>query len=55
MYWRVSRRISAYIPGSPDIYFEAGDRVTLAHVTGKDFPLLMAHTPRGEISHHVMS
>jgi Ala-tRNA(Pro) deacylase len=41
--------------GSPDIYFEAGDRVTLVHVTGKDFLLLMAHTPRGEISHHVMS
>lgn len=41
--------------GSPDIYFEAGDRVTLVHVTGKDFLLLMAHTPRGGISHHVMS
>ena len=41
--------------GSPDIYFEAGDHVTLVHVTGKNFLLLMAQVPRGAISHHVIS
>jgi Ala-tRNA(Pro) deacylase len=41
--------------GSPDIYFEAGDHVSLVRVTGKDFRRLMGNAPRGDISHHVWS
>ena len=38
---------------SPEVYFEAGDHLTLIHVTGGDFLRLMAGAVRGEISHHV--
>lgn len=38
--------------GAQDVYFEAGDHMTLVHVTGQDFQRLMADAPRGEISHH---
>jgi Ala-tRNA(Pro) deacylase len=39
--------------GTPDIYFEAGDRVTLVHVKGEDFLRLTAGVPRGRISQHI--
>jgi Ala-tRNA(Pro) deacylase len=38
---------------SPDVYFEAGDHVTLIHVKGKDFLRLMAGALRGQISHRM--
>ena len=41
------------LTGAQDVYFEAGDHMTLVHVTGRDFQRLMADAPRGEISHHV--
>jgi Ala-tRNA(Pro) deacylase len=37
---------------SPDVYFEAGDHVTLIHVKREDFLRLMAGSVRGEISRH---
>jgi Ala-tRNA(Pro) deacylase len=41
------------LDGLQDIYFEAGDHITLVHVTGRDFLRLMADAPRAKISHHV--
>jgi Ala-tRNA(Pro) deacylase len=38
---------------SPDVYFEAGDHLTLIHVKGEDFRRLMSGAVRGAISHHV--
>jgi Ala-tRNA(Pro) deacylase len=38
---------------TPDVYFEAGDHLTLIHMKGEDFMRLMAGAQRGQISHHV--
>ena len=36
-----------------DIYFEAGDHISLVHVTGKDFRSLLDNAPHGKISRHM--
>ena len=38
---------------TPDIYFEAGDHLSLIHVTGQDFRRLMADSLQRNISHHL--
>ena len=37
----------------PDVYFEAGDHVSLVHVSGRDFHKLMSDAPHRHISHHL--
>lgn len=37
----------------PDIYFEAGDREELIHVSGKEYLTLMSDVRHGRISQHV--
>lgn len=37
----------------PDVYFAAGDRSSLIHVSGRDFLKLMADAPQRHISHHL--
>ena len=37
----------------PDVYFEAGDHVSLVHVSGRDFLKLMSDAPHRHISHHL--
>jgi Ala-tRNA(Pro) deacylase len=44
--------IDASLLGEDDIYLEAGDHLSLVHITGKDFRRLMEHAPTGEISLH---
>jgi Ala-tRNA(Pro) deacylase len=36
-----------------DVYFEAGDHVSLIHVSGRDFLKLMSDAPQRHISHHL--
>ena len=38
---------------TPDIYFEAGDHLSLIHVSGQDFRRLMADSLKRNISHHL--
>jgi Ala-tRNA(Pro) deacylase len=38
---------------TPDIYFEAGDHLSLIHVSGQDFRRLMADSLQRNISHHL--
>lgn len=38
---------------TPDVYFEAGDHVSLIHVSGRDFLKLMSDAPQRHISHHL--
>lgn len=38
---------------TPDVYFEAGDHLSLIHVSGRDFLKLTADAPRRHISHHL--
>jgi Ala-tRNA(Pro) deacylase len=38
---------------TPDIYFEAGDHLSLIHISGKDFRRLMADSLQRNISHHL--
>ncbi|MFL6601691.1 MAG: aminoacyl-tRNA deacylase [Steroidobacteraceae bacterium] len=38
---------------TPDIYFEAGDHLSLIHVSGQDFRRLMADSLHRNISHHL--
>jgi Ala-tRNA(Pro) deacylase len=37
----------------PDVYFEAGDHVSLIRVSGPDFRRLMADSLQRNISHHL--
>ncbi len=37
----------------PDVYFEAGDHLSLIHVTGPDFRRLMANSLQRHISHYL--
>jgi Ala-tRNA(Pro) deacylase len=37
----------------PDVYFEAGDHLSLIHVSGPDFRRLMANSLQRHISHHL--
>jgi Ala-tRNA(Pro) deacylase len=37
---------------TPDVYFEAGDHMSLIHMSGDDFLKLMADAPQRHISHH---
>jgi Ala-tRNA(Pro) deacylase len=39
--------------GIPDVYFEAGDHISLVHVSGRDFLKLMSDAPHRHISHHL--
>jgi Ala-tRNA(Pro) deacylase len=38
---------------TPDIYFEAGDHLSVIHVSGPDFRRLMANSLERNISHHL--
>jgi Ala-tRNA(Pro) deacylase len=38
---------------TPDIYFEAGDHLSVIHVSGRDFRRLMADSLQRNISHHL--
>lgn len=38
---------------TPDIYFEAGDHLSVIHVSGHDFRRLMADSLQRNISHHL--
>jgi Ala-tRNA(Pro) deacylase len=51
--YRMETILDESLDGLQDIYFEAGDHITLVHVTGQDFLRLMADAPRAKISHHV--
>lgn len=38
---------------TPDVYFEAGDHLSVIHVSGRDFRRLMANSLERNISHHL--
>jgi Ala-tRNA(Pro) deacylase len=38
---------------TPDVYFEAGDHLSVIHVSGQDFRRLMADSLQRNISHHL--
>jgi Ala-tRNA(Pro) deacylase len=45
--------IDRNLTDTPDIYFEAGDHLSLIHVSGQDFRRLMADSLQRNISHHL--
>jgi Ala-tRNA(Pro) deacylase len=41
------------LASAPEVYFEAGDHVSLIHVSGPDFQRLLGEVPQRSISHHL--
>jgi Ala-tRNA(Pro) deacylase len=39
--------------GSPEVFFEGGDHLSLVRVSGSDFRKLMTNVPQRDISHHL--
>ena len=48
----VGREKDQSLVDAPDIYFEGGDHQAPVHVSGSEFPKLIADVPRCQISHH---